>query len=262
MVKTFLLITMNTRIKDAKELILSKAILPDAEEWRFVVVATMYSDEEKAEMSEWLAKNSPESKIIYLDKMIGPHSSRMAAHKAFYSDIWVNLDDDMLFTSKTDYRPIVERLVSDKSVGFISGNWAKTEKQALSKKTKDEFLKQNIVYTGGGLCYRSNVADFMRDEVPDRPYLFDDVEWALQAYIRGYTNYRYLGSVTVHRVCTVGGRRNWVRLGSKYPPDETMFNLRKSKPFYNNPDNDYCICMSSDLTEKAHQLHKKNKKGE
>ena len=259
-IKTFLIATVQDRTDGLRTLLLSSQMY--RKEWRYVIVAQSYTDEDQRWLNEFVQQMRLNADIIYVDHGIGPGRAKRLGISRFKSDIWVSLDDDMeMIPGKTDYESMVSILESRPEIGFLSANWAKTLKQAEAKEIKDSLVKQAIVYTGGGMMFRGDVAETLLQEMPDEPWLFDNVAWSLAIYTSGYENYRYLGSVAIHRICTKGGRKRWVSQGTRKLPDRSLINVR---PAFNNAremeiGNCWCICSSSDLTPKAKELHRMNK---
>ena len=254
MKKTFVIATIFDRL-DGLKTILSSAFkfYPN---WGVVIVAQGYTSQQKHELNQFVFKKNVT--CIYKDELIGAHSAKVLALNEVESDIYCSLDDDMEITEKTDYDSIVERLVNDGQSGIITSNWVKSRNMFDKKQTKDEFVKSRLVFTGGGLLFRKDIADIIKG-IPNEQYLFDDCLWAMYSYIHGYDNYRYQGSVSIHRVCTKGGRRTWIdKGGKKVLPPKDYLNVRKGNG-KKNGYNEYLICVDSDLTEYAKMLHDSNK---
>ncbi len=249
--KTFIIATTGDRFDGLKRLVIS--LFPFFKTgWTAVIVAQSYSDKDLSEIKRLTGKNAD---IIKKNYLIGAHSAKMIALNYTKSEIWCSLDDDMIATQSTDYDQVADILRCNKNIGFISGNWARTQKQANAKKVVNELVPQKLVYTGGGLLFREDVAEIIRN-IPNEQYLFDDCLWAMYAYINGYSNYRFRGSIAVHQICTVGGRKSWLkeRKDRVLPPNEFL-KVRKSKD-----SEGYFICNDRDLTDLAKELHERNKK--
>ena len=256
MKKTILIVTVNNRIEQFKKLLSSIYIRGQFKEYHIAFTAQMYSQEEINDMEKFIDERTTG---FYLPKGEGPHSARIHTLNNFDSDYWINLDDDMEMTKQTNFDPMIDAIRKDPSIGFISGNWGRTRNIVDKKVLQHKFVKQNIVYTGGGLAYSNEVANIIRS-IANLQYLFDDIEWSMRAFINGYENYRYLGSVCIHRVVTKGGRENWVRQGKKFLNDDRLVKLIKANNNkYEDQENNYKIPDSSCLTKQAHILHKMNR---
>ena len=248
--KTFIIASTGDRVDGLSSLIIS--LTPFLNEWKLFVICQCYSEEDAMTVKKLVRGNG---KVVFLSEMIGPHSAKMIALNNAESDVWCSLDDDMVALPETDYNKIADILAERKDIGFISGNWARTAKQASTKAIDNALIKQKLVYTGGGLLFRDDVAEIIRN-IPNEKYLFDDCLWSMYAYINGYDNYRYTGSIAIHKICTVGGRKTWLkkqRNGRVLPPSEYLV----ARPC--NDLDGYYICIDSDLTETAKQLHDKNR---
>jgi len=253
MKKTFVVATTGDRADGLKRLIIS--LNPFFKSgWEIVSVCQSYEIKDFLDIKSLIGQRG---KAIRFDNLIGAHSAKVFALKTFKSDIWCSLDDDMFATPKSDYNRISNILSERKDIGFISGNWARTYNLAMAKNQQDKLIPQKLVFTGGGMVFRDDVADIVR-HIPDEQYLFDDCLWAMYAYINGYDNFRYLGSVSVHQICSKGGRRTWLKSKPErvLPPEEY---LRVRKGSQKDGYNEYLICNDSDLTELAHLEHRKRK---
>ena len=120
-----------------------------------------------------------------------------------FERIIIIVDDDMIFTSETDFFNSVE-LAKEQKVGMVSNGW----KFSLSTKrgVKDEFVKRKLVFTGGGLVL-SIPAQKVISLMPKERYWSDNVAWSIECTKAGLQNYYYRGSIAVHKVCQNGGRK-------------------------------------------------------
>lgn len=199
--------------------------------------------------------------IIWENKRMPPWIARTNILKKYRADIWCNADDDMEWTEHTHIQPILDKL-NLSSTGMISANWARAESLMAKKvaKLEDKFIKQPIVFTGGGMFFRNELAQLLlKDEIV--PWFADDFHMALTAYLNGYDNYRYLGSLALHRIQTKGGLLTiFQQDNTLVHPDPRYVRLHPCAPMYKDaPNNNYFYPMSKDLTEAAHELHNQNK---
>lgn len=253
MTKTFIIASTGDRADGLERLLVS--LMPFfSKGWKAVIVAQKYADDDLKRVCS-LHKDSVIVKKF--EKLIGAHTAKIVALNSVKSDIWCSLDDDMFAFEKTDYEKMAQLLLENRNIGFLSGNWAKTFKQANAKEQIDELIPQKLVFTGGGLMFRDDVADIVRS-IPNKQYLFDDCLWAVYAYVNGYDNYRYRGSIAVHQICTKGGRRTWIdatKAKDRALPPSEYLNVRPSKD-----KEGYCICIDKDVTKYADEKHKENKR--
>lgn len=195
--------------------------------------------------------------LIVHPKRLGCNCARIMLLREIKYDIYCNLDDDMTLMPFTDYSKPIEKLLNDKTSGFILTNWARTESlyEQKVKQMTDKFVKQCFIYQGGGMLYRDDVAEHIR-KLPLEETVFDE-GWALTAYLKGYENYRYLGSVAVHSICTKGGMAQWykdvdyTKLSLMY---DKYINYRKAKDGVR-----YHIPIDSDLKTEAKAEHNMNR---
>lgn len=260
MIKTFLVCSLNGRMHNVLFLLQS---LKSYTDWRLCLVLQMYPSNEIEFIKTHAEQMFPDRLVVYeSNEMTGPHLARCKALDECVSDVWCILDDDMYAVDGyTNYDKMAEIVFENKKIGILSSNWRKTEdmlrRQVL---LSDNMKKQNIVYTGGGMMIRQDVAEIIK-AIPRVQYLFDNPLWSIYSYVNGYDNYRYMGSAAVHQICTKGGRRKWITESNRkknLPPEEWL-RTRRGKGKEGGFD-EYLICDSSDITELAHKLHKDNLK--
>ena len=259
MKKTFLICSLQGRITSLTRLITSLSGYTD---WDIDLVLQRYEPWNQAIVEEHLKTLFPDRHSVYTtDQMTGPHLARCMALDSHDSDIWCILDDDMFAVEGyTHYNEMADILANRPQIGILSSNWRKTRGMLDKVALKDSLVKQNIVYTGGGMMIRQDVADIIK-AIPRVQYLFDNPLWSIYSYVSGYDNYRWLGSAAVHEICTKGGRRKWINESNSYkalPPAEWL-RVRKGKGKEGGFD-EYLICDSTDITECAHELHRRSKK--
>lgn len=194
------------------------------------------------------------SNIFIVPQKLGCNGARIFLLQKINYDIYINLDDDMLLVNETNYDRAIKKALKN-STGFVLTNWARSEKILENKKPKmcDKFVKQIMIYQGGGMVYSNKIAELIR-KLPIEKTRFDDI-WCLTAYINGYTNYRYLGSLALHFVCSKGGMRLFMDEEKPKLACENYINYRISKKVGR-----IHIPLDSDLKEVAHKLHKDNLK--
>tara|TARA_R110002153_G_scaffold26421_9_gene82960 strand:+ start:3399 stop:4181 length:783 start_codon:yes stop_codon:yes gene_type:complete len=196
---TFVIISVSDRVDQLNELL--KTIIADSR-WDDIDVNLLFQDPSGVE--GMIEHRERYENIFVYPKLLGCHGARVTLLNKIKYDTYINLDDDMLLGGYTNYHPAIKK-TKEKGVGFVLTNWAKTPELLAKKvpKKQDKFVSQILVYNGGGMVYSNSVADYMR-ALPIIDTAFD-VAWPLTAYVEGYNNYRYLGSLSVHRVCGRGG---------------------------------------------------------
>ena len=234
---------------------LSKYLKKD---WNIYVCFQAYTNDDLKEAVDFISQVCcNDFQFVFTEGLTGCHLARMQILDLYNSDVWCLLDDDMIAIDKTKYDLMANIVWNIKDIGLLSGNWRRNETMAEKAVAKDNIIVQNIVYTGGGLFFRNEVAEIIK-AIPRKLYVFDNPLWSIYTYVNGYSNARYLGSIAVHKVCTVGGRRRYfdeVR-EKKYLPPEEWISSRKAK----NAFDEYLMCDSSDITPLAHKLHLENLK--
>jgi len=212
-----------------------------------------------------LKRNNPEWSIEFLwhEKKIGPHSAKVSVLEKYPdTELWVSMDDDMEVLPETDYKTPLEYVLTE-SVGIVSCNWVQTETMIAKKKSKMEeaYKPQKLIYTGGGFIFAKKIADLIV-KLPDLPYVFDDCLWAAVAYAEGYLNYRYMGSVCIHRICSKGGRRSFLmREDSALPPEGLLIMNPCKKQTYPYKTSNYYMPRANEIHADAEAKHAINKKG-
>jgi hypothetical protein len=171
---------------------------------------------------------------------------------------FINLDDDMeVIPAHTNYAKAITQSRTF-GVGVISCAWAKSE--ALLAKAlegmEDPWIKQPIVNMAGGQVYGQHVVTEMAKRI--EAYQFDDVQAALRAYVAGYDNWRYRGSVIYHRIMKPGGLKEAFAQVSHAPNDPEYMRMEESKPVAGRekvPENNRLMPSTSNLTPLAHTHH-------
>ena len=249
--KYILIATTNDRYEMLKQYLWS--IVLYAKDWHVIIVGQKYSDKEIKNIQKIISKTSV---VLSLKEKVGMHNAKMIGleHIRSLSESYVvcSADDDMMFTHRTKFKKALKKL-EDPSVGFVSLGWVKHANQLGAYKSVKQFVKQDIVYTGGGMLFTERLTEILLDE-PRLEYV-----WSVLAYINGYKNYRYRGSCTIHNICKLGGRRTWLNSGLKVLGRKDLLDYKPSAYTNNNP-NDYLIPTGKDITLYAQELHKNNMK--
>lgn len=237
----------------------SFAATPALEGWRLYPVMQAWTPEALQEVS-----HMPEAARItegwFLTEKQAPYVLRvqtMVKHPDV--DVWCNCDDDMEFLpGETDYTEAVARVLQH-SVGVVSGNWIRSEafrKRAVFK--RGSFVKQAIVNMAGGQLYGRKIVRLLASQ-EIKPYMFDDVQVALAAYIAGYENFRYQGSLLIHRILAPGGLKVYFNAQKLPTPDPRLVKLRAAARTIYQVDNNWMMPEDGDLTPYARMLHARNK---
>lgn len=251
--KTFVIISISDRVKELNDLVDSIMLFPKFDSYD---INLLFQDN-KDNKHEIKHRHRYKS-IIVKDELLGCHGARVILLRNLIDyDIYINLDDDMLLTKYTDYSKSIQK-ATEKDTGFVLTNWAKTENLMLKKvpKMKDTFVKQVLVYQGGGMVYSEKIAQVMRRLKPIKSTF--DTEWSLTSYLLGYTNYRYLGSLAIHMVCGVGGMNDFMANNPAVKTLEPYVNYRKSKK-QNGSGMDLLIPLDADLKPLAKEVHNQNR---
>lgn len=254
MKKAFVIVTVADRV-DRLNLLFGSMMefLPDFSDWDICVF--FQGDKKQAEK----LNTRSITKFYYYPELLGCNAARIALLKQNEMrdyDIYCNLDDDILLTKYTNYAPAIEKCLKH-DTGFVLTNWGRTANIVDQKapKMKDEFVKQALIYQGGGMLYSNKIANIVRT-LPTEKTVFDE-GWPLVAYLNGYTNYRYLGSLSVHEICTKGGMNGFYK-NTDYSKLKLSFG--DYIDYKMGKDGRWKIPMDKDLTQKAKLTHKANLK--
>lgn len=249
MTKAFVIVSVSDRVDELNELMDSIDALPEMAEFARCL---LFQDPDG--VADKIKERDRYHTLIVKPQLMGCHAARVHLLKRIRFDHYVNLDDDMLLTEHTHYaEPLT--MASIKGTGFVLTNWARTRALLDAKVPKMErvFKPQIMVYQGGGMVYGDEVADLMR-ALPEIPQTFDHA-WPLTAYINGFRNYRYQGSLAVHKVCTLGGMRTFM---DNTPAAVMMTEFVDIKPTDKDygPGRSLKIPLDKDVTKFAHARHK------
>lgn len=252
MKKTFIIISLSDRVNELNKLIES---IIRYERFNDYDINLIYQDYlGNKDQIKYITRYR---KIFIYDHKLGCHGARVQLLNDIdvnNYDVFINLDDDMVLTEYTDYDKAIEKAL-EPATGFVLTNWARSEKILLNKalKMSDTFIKQVMVYQGGGMVYSTKIAKLMKD-LPIQHAEFDDL-WCITSYINGYENYRFLGSLAIHRICTKGGMNTYMRETKRPLLSSKYINYRKAKN-----GRDTLIPCDADINDYAKELHKKNNK--
>ena len=194
------------------------------------------------------------------DKRVAPYVARCELMKTYKSDIYCVNDDDAVLMNLLDYNTPVQKILQDHKCGMISTNWVRvnTPKMMAQKRYEREFKKQNLINTGGGLLFSDKVLKTSILNQPILPYLYDDIALSLNAYVGGWNNYRYLGSIIEHNAVMNGGIKTLYKERSMQLLDSRFIDMKKTTSIYPHENNNYHMPTSKNITEYAHKLHKEN----
>lgn len=226
--------------------------------WDLLVAFQAYTKEDFE-----LVKKSPyyyriTDYMIYPERRF-PYPTRVEMYKKWRNkyDFWCSMDDDMELLATVNYGKILEKL-QEPGVGVVSGNWVKHETFLKRIQPVNEFVEQPLVNMAGGQMFGREIVDILiTGKVA--PYRFCDIEVAIKAYVKGYRNFRYRGSLIIHRIMAKDGLIKTVR---EYPmelPDSTLIVPRmcdSTGPMGPN----YFMPGSKEVTKYAHELHTLNLK--
>lgn len=259
--KAFVIPTVPNRIQGLKRLLESiKAEVDDT--WDILIAAQCYSEAERDDMTRFIDELGLTDRTVFKtsEKPLGCFGGRKLCYQSDY-DVYCNLDDDMIILPTQNYNTMAKMVLKYDFVGCVSGNWGRTFELAQKKipKMKSEFIKQSIVHTAGGMVFGRRVRDLIIS-MPDN-IGYEDSEISAKAYVNGYENYRYLGSLIVHAVVTKGGLKDWRHKHDAVVPHPEIFDYKRAKKDkYATKGNNHHEPISSDLTPFARAMHLKNRK--
>lgn len=252
----FLLITVGDRLQMAVRFLeTARQFYP---QWPVITVAQAVSPLGVRALEQ---ASSPGSVVVAEPARLGMFRARMLALQhaqaacAGRPYVVCAVDDDMELTARTYYPPCVEK-AQERGVGFVSAGWMPNEVRLAKWRAAHEFVPQPIVYTGGGMFWASAASDVLL-AMPRLAYWSDNTVTSLALYTAGFVNYRYRGSVALHRVCGSGGRKGWLRTvgDARVLPDARWIAMHPSK----KGDGKLRIGKSEDVTDAAHAEHRRRR---
>ena len=177
-------------------------------------------------------------------------------------DVWVQVDDDIELLSETRFEPAILK-AQEPGVGVVSCGWVRSlSAKGLARARRGEpWVRQPIVYMAGGMVYgRQVVAELAK--VQDTPYLYDDVQVALLAYLAGRENWKYRGSIAIHRILQPGGIKRVFDTHRHVLPDDRFFKMPAGLANSSAKIEEHNIRMIShnDLKPEARRVHKENRR--
>lgn len=228
-------------------------------DWRIYIGLQCYSDDEQSallnhpQIAARLAGSMTSSQRTppYLARA---HILRLAIDKV---DIWANLDDDMVILPTVDYDAMMVKAL-EPGVGIVSGNWARSAGLLKRHPPVKIMVRQPLVNMAGGMIYTRAVAQAIIS-ADVMAYHFCDVQAALVAYLAGYDNYRYRGSVILHKIMAPGGLKQSYAEQDFILPDPHWLRVLPSTVTYPGRDTNYHMPDSSLLTPSAHERHARNR---
>lgn len=190
-----------------------------ASDWSLVFVGQEFSPARQKEIEGMSASDST---FIWLDRKAGMHNAKRTGLEMIQQmaplHCVASLDDDMELLPTTNFNRMA-RLARQENIGLVSGNWARSERQLANKDISNKQIKQAIVYTAGGLVFSEKITRLIVD-LGERDFWCDNTEWSLASYLNGYQNLRYLGSLSLHRILSAGGRKSYVNEKRDLPSSE------------------------------------------
>lgn len=230
---------------------------PIGESWRVIAITQEYP----GAAIDALCDDPLVERVIIIPHRQAVYPLRIQAMVENEADLYAICDDDIEFTDLTDWTRIERRLAVDSHAGLISGGWMRADTPAfrLRHAPNETWIRQPLVFSGGGMLLRRDaaLAAASNPHVPIRPYLFDNPALAVAVYTAGFTNWRYRGTVAVHRSMSKGGIKTLYATQELSKVPRELIEMRPGKKVYRT-DNNWHIPESRDLTERAHQLHREN----
>lgn len=224
--------------------------------WDIALMAQCYNGEELEQLTQQDLINS--SQLVKVDSLTAPYIAKNRLIELYPADVYCSLDDDCVLLKETNYEPVVE-FVRQPLVGLVSCNWVRFNKPSfMEKKTiADSYIKQKIVYTGGGMLFDGKVREVLINK-PQKDWLFDNVQYSVDVYTAGLINYRYLGSVAEHNIIVGGGKKRLLNERQMVLNDPSFVDLKKSPKRKYKYENEYFMPDERSLTALSHAMHKKH----
>lgn len=247
----------SVRFNSLDKLLWSIKNLDILKDWNIYVYFQSYSDKDL----DSIFKNHSDiiNDHIISENRIAPYIARCELMKRFDADIYCMNDDDAVFMNMVNYETPCYKILSNSKIGMISTNWVRvnTPKMMAKKRYENKYISQKIVNTGGGLLFSRKVAEIiLKSEI--KAYLYDDIMLSLNAYVNGYKNYRYLGSIVEHNAVMKGGIKTLYKEKQMELLPKDLISMKKTTSIYPYDNNNYHMPTSRDLTQLADNMHKIN----
>lgn len=259
---TFVIISVSDRLQELNDLL---QMLAADSRWASLDISILFQD--PAGVADRIVLPCPtKTKLFVEPEKLGCHGARVLLLRKIRYDFYINLDDDMEIGRYANYWPAVTKALEPET-GFVMTNWARTpallEKKvpmlqavldAAAVDADEAFDKQIMLYNGGGMVYAEKIAALMRDLEPVKTAF--DCAWPITSYVNGYTNYRYLGSLAVHRVCGTGGMQTFMSDTPLHVMSEQWLRFKPLK-HRDGSCNDVSIPLDADVKPEAKAEHKR-----
>ena len=172
-------------------------------------------------------------------------------------DFWIIVDDDVEFLGLENFEPMMKFLQVTPDAGIVVGTH-KNNKKYYEKAVQQKRMEvKNISFIEGGAVISRKIRDLLLREIPMERIAYDG--YSIITYVHGYTNYKYFGSVVLHKA--TNGNLGWVYVKRH----ESEFDGFFDKYICMRPDHMAKAGELSlpddelDLTPKARELHRRNK---
>lgn len=235
---TFVVVSTKDNAQDLNNLVKSIASFDKFREYD-VCVSLIGCDE------SYLENNYRFSKVKLEKEGTSEVLARLNLLREIEYDVYINLNTWTLLTKLTDYEPAIAKILTPKT-GVVSTDWVKDEESLFKKSIKDEFVKQILVTTGGGMVYSNKTCNIFRDMDIEGSY-FDDF-WSVMTYINGLLNYRYIGSLSIKN-----NNKHRIRVDGDLLFLEQYIDYRKGKNGWYSP-------TDLDVKQYCKNKHKTNNK--
>lgn len=230
---------------------------PQRPDWRLYIAFQEYSLPDLERVRD--ANADLITQAWNVKKRMAPYICRAHMYPQMLKDgvkVFAGCDDDMEFCGeRTDFNRMAAA-VAEPGTGVVSGNWARNEGllgRALYKPGK--FIQQPLVNMAGGQVSRREVIEIiLKNEIKD--YLFCDIQVALLAYVHGYVNFRYLGSVLIHRIMEKNGLKSMFKTTAMALPPGAYCSVTPTKKIWYAVGNNWTMPDAGNVTEAAHEAHR------
>ena len=169
-------------------------------------------------------------------------------------DYYIIVDDDIEFLGKEDYDTMMSFAEKMEDCGLICGEYKARRKLYEDAVPGDNIYEKNIQFIEGGAVIKKSIRDLLLKEIPLRKLSYDG--FCITTYINGYTNYKYDGSIVLHKL--TNGKQGFVYVAKHSDEFESMFESYIKQTHY---DDGYLKLPKkvSDLTDEAIELHERNR---
>lgn len=195
-------------------------------------------------------------KVFKGNKRMGVCFPRMfLLNKVQGYDFYIIVDDDMEFLGKEDYESMMAFSESMSHCGLVCCEYKSRVEFYNKAKPKNEFIQKDMQFIEGGTVVKKSIRDLLVEQIPLKRFAYDG--FCIITFINGYTNYKYLGSISLHKL--TNGNQGFVYVRKHSEEFDSLFEQYIVETNYDDGDLKLPTKID-DLTDEAIEMHERNNK--